>query len=162
VQHGRSASRSSSSGTSSATFRAVVPGSTEVQVFRETTQSSSFEAFAAADLHFATVLWIARIDARSTSFASIVPPSGSAAADLDRLVDELGRRASVRVDRAVRASSVASFAQQGGGSASTPRSVPPPSLGPRPKEASSDERFDPYSRIIGEAERQLLESQAAG
>ncbi|HEY4160008.1 MAG TPA: hypothetical protein VGM29_17975 [Polyangiaceae bacterium] len=159
VQHGRSASRSSPTASSSATFRAVVPSATEVQVFRESLPSGNFDAFAAADLHFATVLWIARLDARSTDFSAVVPPSGSAAADLDRLVDELGRRAGVRVDRAVRVSSVASFAQQGGAN-SAPRSMPPQSVSPRSKEAATDERFDPYSRIIGEAERQLIEAQA--
>ena len=54
---------------SSSTFRAVVPGTSDVQVFRESLSASNFEAYAAADLHFATVLWVARIDARSFDFS---------------------------------------------------------------------------------------------
>src|SRR3954469_14431773 len=54
---------------SSSTFRAVVPSTSDVQVFRESYSASNFEAYAAADLHFATVLWSARLDARTFDFS---------------------------------------------------------------------------------------------
>ena len=38
---------------SSATFRAVAPSTGDVQVFRESVSASNFDAYAAADLHFA-------------------------------------------------------------------------------------------------------------
>jgi hypothetical protein len=140
---------------SSSTFRAVVPSTSDVQVFRESLSASNFEAFAAADLHFATVLWVARIDARSFDFSGLGERSESPATDLDRLVDTLAKRASVRVDRGVRSSSVVSVLMQAPGQ----RSVAPVSQAPRSKEAPSDERFDPYSRVIGEAERLFAQTQ---
>jgi len=133
---------------SSSTFRAVAPSTTEVQVFRESVSASNFEAFAAADLHFATVLWIARIDARSFDFSVLGTRSESPAADLDRLVDAIAVRAGVRVDRGVRSSSVVSALAQLPG-----RSLSPAGQTPRSRESQSDDRFDPYSRMIGEAER---------
>jgi hypothetical protein len=72
--------------------------------------------------------------------------------------------ARVRVDRAARASSISSFTQQAARAA--PIHTPPPSMpmSQRAKEVAGDERFDPYSRVVGEAERQwaiLLASQQA-
>jgi hypothetical protein len=134
---------------SSATFRAVVPSTSDVQMFRESLSASNFEAFAAADLHFATVQWVARIDARSFDFSALGERSESPASDLDQLVDALALRAGVRVDRGVRASSVVSVLMQAPGQ----RTTPPVSQSARSKETPSDERFDPYSRVIGEAER---------
>ncbi len=135
---------------SSSTFRAVVPSNSDVQVFRESQSSSNFEAYAAADLHFTTVLWVARIDVRSFDFSALGATSESPAADLDLLVDELSARTGVRVDRGVRASSVASVLLQRGGA--------PSSQAPRSsREAAGDDRFDPYSRLIAEAERQLAQ-----
>lgn len=133
---------------SSSTFRAVAPSPTDVQVFRESVSASNFEAFAAADLHFATVLWAARIDARSFDFAALGGRSESPAADLDRLVDTIAARAGVRVDRGVRASSVVSALAQ----------APGRSLAPTSRESQSDERFDPYSRVIAEAERLVAQT----
>jgi hypothetical protein len=142
---------------SSSTFRAVVPSTGDVQLFRESLSASNFEAYAAADLHFATVLWVARIDARSFDFSVLGATSESPASDLDELVDELSARASVRVDRGVRTSSVVSVLMQSPGGRSAPNSQAPRSS----REPPSDERFDPYSRVIGEAERQLAQSRKA-
>jgi len=139
---------------SSATFRAVSPATTDVQVFRESVSASNFEAYAAADFHFATVLWVARIDARGFDFSGLGLTSESKASDLDQLVDAISARSGVRVDRGVRASSVVSALAQGALSRSGG-----PSQAPRSKEAPSDERFDPYSRVIGEAERLLAHAR---
>jgi hypothetical protein len=139
--------------TSSSTFRAVVPDASDLQVFRESMSPSSFEAFAAADLHFHSVSWIARLDARAFDFKALGIGAVSPAGALDTLVDRLALLARVRVDRAARASSINSFTQQAMRSA--PIHTPPPSMpmSQRAKEVAGDERFDPYSRVIGEAER---------
>src|SRR5438477_8754247 len=102
---------------SSSTFRAVVPSASELQVFRESMPPGSFEAFAAADLHFHSVNWIARIDARSFDFRALGIAAASPAGALDPLVDRLALLAKVRVDRAARASSITSFTQQAAKSA---------------------------------------------
>ncbi len=140
---------------SSSTFRAVVPSTGDVQVFRESVSASSFQAFAAADLHFATVVWAARLDARTFDFSTLGMASDSPASDLDELVNTLAERAGVRVDRGVRASSVVSVLMQSASS----RAGATPSQAPRSKESPSDERFDPYSRVIGEAERRLAQAR---
>lgn len=141
--------------TSSATFRAVVPSASDVQVFREPAPPASFEAFAAADLHFHSVTWIARIDARSFDFGALGIEDSSPAGALDALVDRLALLGGVRVDRSARASSISSFTQQAARSPGQ-HSVPPPaSAAHRAKEISGDDRFDPYSRVVGEAERLL-------
>jgi hypothetical protein len=148
---------------SSSTFRAVVPDASELQVFRENTPGGSFEAFAAADLHFHSVTWIARIDARSFDFRALGIGAASPAAALDTLTDRLALLAKVRVDRNARTSSIASFAQQAAkasGSAS-PSSPPSLSMSQRAKEVAGDDRFDPYSRVIGEAERLWAAAQAS-
>ncbi|HEY0463118.1 MAG TPA: hypothetical protein VGC79_02865 [Polyangiaceae bacterium] len=141
---------------SSATFRAVSPSTGDVQVFRESVSASNFNAYAAADLHFATVLWVARLDARSFDFSTLGLASESPASDLDQLVDVLSVRAGVRVDRGVRSSSVVSTLTQGTGALSAGSSPVP-----RSRESQSDERFDPYSRVIGEAERLLAQARKA-
>ncbi len=136
---GRAASSSSS-----ATFRAVVPDAADLQV----PSSSSYDAFLAADLHFATVLWVARIDARHFDFSALPQVSGSALDDLSALLDQLGTRAKARVDRGVRISNLASFAERparhgssGAGNSLLPR-------------APGDPRFDGYSRLLAQAERE--------
>lgn len=133
-------------GVSSGALRAVTPGSGEMQVFREG-QLAAPIGFLAADLHFATVLWIARIDSRVFDFGA--ERSGNVAVDLANLTKEIAARAGVRVDRNVRVSSVASFAEQ----PATMRqgSSLPASL--RGKMDAADARFDSYSRVVGEAER---------
>jgi hypothetical protein len=140
---------------SSSTFRAVVPSTNDMLVFRESLSASNFEAFAAADLHFATVLWVARIDARGFDFSALGTTSESPASDLDALVNELSVRSGVRVDRGVRSSSVASVLMQSPGGRTAPVSQAPRSS----REGPSDERFDPYSRVIAEAERKLAVSR---
>jgi hypothetical protein len=161
---GAARSPSASGTTSSSTFRAVVPSASELQVFRESMPPNNFEAFAAADLHFHSVNWIARIDARSFDFKSLGVVAASPAGALDMLVDRLGQMAGVRVDRAARASSITSFTQQAakgmpGGSQPPPSHAAPHSQ--RGKEIAGDDRFDPYSRVVGEAERLLAAATAA-
>jgi hypothetical protein len=151
-----SAARSPGSASSSSTFRAVVPSASDLQVFRESMPPVSFEAFAAADLHFHSVYWIARIDARAFDFELLGIDAAAPASALDTLADRLAALCKVRVDRAARASSVNSFAQQ----AATRIPTPYPAPSQRGREIAGDERFDPYSRIIGEAERLLAQQHA--
>lgn len=130
---------------SSSSFRA--PTSAEVAQFRETYAQVPNEAYLAADLHFATVLWIARIDGRSFDFGT--ERTGNVANDLSILVERIAERmGNVRVDRSVKTSSVSSFIQQAAGSTGYSPSWPPPS-----GRSKQDQRFDPYSRVVGEAER---------
>ncbi len=86
-------------------------------MFRESVSPSNFNAYAAADLHFATVVWLARLDARSFDFSALGMASESPASDLDQLVDVLSERSGVRVDRGVRSSSVVSTLTQSAGHA---------------------------------------------
>jgi hypothetical protein len=144
VQPGRSVQRAAGSGPSSATFRAVA-ASTEVATPINVVQSP-FEAFQAADLHFLTAPWVARLDLHSLGGSA----NEASPRALDALADELGRRASARIDRSVRTSSVASLAEQ----ASPRRSASEPPNVREARRDQADERFDAYSRIIGEAERQ--------
>lgn len=146
VQPGRSATAAAPSVASSGALRAVVPGSAELQPFREA-QLVAPIGYLAADLHFATVVWIARVDSRVFDFGGA--RSGNVAVDLSTLTNTLAARAGVRVDRNVRVSSVASFAEQ-------PAPMSGPSLPPstlRGKSDAADARFDSYSRVLGEAER---------
>ncbi len=155
------AARNAGGGTSSSTFRAVVPNANDLQVFRESMPSTNFEAFAAADLHFHSVTWIARIDARSFDFRALGIAAASPAGALDTLVDRLALLARVRVDRAARASSISSFTQQASKGVA-PHSMPPAApMSQRAKEVAGDERFDPYSRVVGEAERRLAAAVAS-
>jgi hypothetical protein len=129
---------------SSTSFRAPTPA--ELATFTQSTVQAPSEAFLAADLHFATVLWIARIDVRHFDFGT--QRTGAVAQDLEILVQRIAERAGdIRVDRAVKTSSVASFAMQ----KAVPTGGSWPPVSNRMKE---DQRFDPYSRIVGEAERQ--------
>ncbi len=131
----------------SSAFRAVAPSANEMQVFRESVGSGSFDAYAAADLHFATVAWAARIDARNFEFAPLGIATDSPAQSLDLLVELLAERIGVRVDRGGRASSLLSYA-------SGPQRVPTPVPGqPMSLRQGGDERFDAYSRLVAEAER---------
>jgi hypothetical protein len=128
---------------SSGSLRAVAPGATEMQAFRESQQVG----YLAADLHFATVLWVARIDTRVFEFGD--ERRSNVAAELAALVDALAERAGVRVDRAVKTSSVAAAGEQ----PLNRRAASWPPLSVRLKEEAQDQRFDTYSRLIGEAER---------
>jgi hypothetical protein len=136
VQPGRIAS---SANPSSGSLRAATPGPDSFVA-----QKLSFEGYQAADLHFLEVPWSARLGTRGLETES--GESGPRA--LDSLVDELAGRSGVRVDRGARTSSVAAFVEQ----PAPLRSLTPASTSIREQ---TDERFDPYSRVIGEAERQL-------
>jgi len=131
--------------TSSGALRAVSPTIGEEQSFRDA-HAAAPVGFLAADLHFATVLWIARIDTRTFDFGA--ERTGNVAADLAALTNLLAGRNGVRIDRAIRTSSVASFADQP--APMRAHSWPPPSIR---KSEAGDPRFDGYSRLIGEAER---------
>jgi hypothetical protein len=115
------------------------------------------EVFAAADLHFVTVNWIARIDARDFEFPASVPASDSLAERLDCLVDELAVRAQIHVDRHLRISSLASHtASASRNTSASTASLPAVS---QRSVLSSDEHFDAYSRLVAEAERQRRSSK---
>jgi hypothetical protein len=164
-KHSNPTRTGSAAGTSSSTFRAVVPSANELQVFRESMPPTGYDAFAAADLHFHSVTWIARIDARSFDFRALGIAAASPAGALDTLVDRLALLARVRVDRAARASSISSFTQQAAKSAAVSSIPPAAPMSQRAREVAGDERFDPYSRVVGEAERlwaaQLAAREAA-
>ncbi len=137
---------------SSTSFRA--PTAAEISAFRDAHAQVPTEAFLAADLHFATVLWIARIDSRHFDFGGA--RTGNAAHDLQILLERLAERApGMRIDRSVKTSSVVSFALQKSGG------PPASSMAPQSVRTREDQRFDPYSRIIGEAERRLRLSAPA-
>ena len=145
VQPGRAAAATAPGSASSGSLRAVTPGGQEMQVFREA-QLAAPIGYLAADLHFSTVLWIARIDTRAFDFG---PGRGSnVALELKSLTNLLSERSGVRVDRNVRTSSVASFAEQ----PASLRGASWPPVSQRAREAL-DARFDSYSRVLGEAER---------
>ena len=143
----RPAARSGSM--SSATLRAVGPG--DLAAFRAAGGTGQFDAFAAADIHFITVPWIARIDARNFDFSILGDKVEGTARALDQLVDMVAQRAGIPVDRGSHTSSVASFAGGGPKRVETPAPIPSQRA---PGEAPQDERFDAYSRMIAEAERQ--------
>jgi hypothetical protein len=130
---------------SSGALRAVSPSLGEEQAFRDT--QSAQVGYLAADLHFATVLWIARIDTRAFDFGPT--RSGNVTADLQALTNSLAERCGVRIDRAIRTSSLSSFADQP--APMRAHSWPPASA--RIKNEAQDQRFDGYSRLVGEAER---------
>jgi hypothetical protein len=124
-----------------------------VDVFREQRGSSIQQVFVAADVHFVTVPWLARMDARDCEFLGQSSDTANYAERLDRFLDDLGQVARIRVDRHVKTSSLASH------TAGTQRMVTPSPAGPastRRGAAATDEHFDAYSRMIGEAERQTF------
>jgi hypothetical protein len=149
VRPGRRATRTGSP--SSATLRAVVPTAADVAALRAAQSPGQFDAYAAADVHFITVTWVARIDARHFDFSVVGGEAPSRVQALDRVVALLAERSGVPVDRGGRVSSVASFVGLG-----PPRSdTPGPASAQRvPGPAAQDQEFDAYSRIIADAERQ--------
>lgn len=134
VQPGRTASSSSSSSNPRSGIAPEPPSVREVPPFPH-------ESYQAADLHFTSVGWVARIDAR------VFGPNG--VRELDALCDELGRRARIRVDRAVKSSSLATFGEQ----AASLRVPSSETFRRDHRREQPDERFDAYSRLVGEAER---------
>jgi hypothetical protein len=146
VQPGRALGAAVAGATSSGSHRAVVPGEPEMQVAREAHLAAPM-GYLAADLHFATVRWIARIDSRVFDFGA--ERTGNVAVDLANVTNLLAAKAGVRVDRSVRASSVASFAEQ----PVSMRGMSWPPVSSRGKPDAVDGRFDSYSRVLGEAER---------
>ena len=145
VQPGRVAGAAPPGAASSGSMRAVSPVGEELQPFREAAPAPPI-GFLAADLHFSTVLWIARIDARTFDFGPA--RTGNVATDLANLTNLLAQKGNVRVDRNVRTSSVASYAEQ----PLSLRGASWPPVSQRAKEGV-DARFDSYSRVLGEAER---------
>ncbi|MCC6214512.1 MAG: hypothetical protein IT376_06560 [Polyangiaceae bacterium] len=139
--------------TGSSTFRAIVPSAADLSVFREQ-QAGGLDAYAALDLHFATVGWVGRIDARTFDFAPLGILAATPAAQLDELAELLAGATGARVDRGGRTSSVLAFTAR----ANAPRShTPAPGATPSsmrpPGPSSLSERFDAYSRMVAEAER---------
>jgi hypothetical protein len=120
---------------------------------RETRGTIGQDVFCAADLHFVTVPWIGRIDAREFIFPTEFCNESGAAERLDRFVDDMATRAGIRVDRAFKTSSLTAHAI-GPLRASTPSSNGPISVRRGPGQC--DELFDGYSRLVAEAERQVL------
>lgn len=145
--------RGATSPSSSNAFRAVVPTAQDIQAFRDMQITSSYDSFHVADLHFATVLWVARLDARRTDFAPLGIEGGSPLQKLEQAVAQITRICDVRVDRAVRTSSLASFATRPTPMRST-SPAPGAPISPRDlKPPPSDPHFDGYSRLVAEAER---------
>lgn len=145
--------RTAPSPSSGNTFRAVVPTTQDIQAFRETQSTSSYDSFHVADLHFATVLWVARLDARRTDFTPLGIDSGSPLQKLEQAVERIAALSGVRVDRGVRTSTLASFATR---PAPMRSSSPAPGAPISPRELKpppSDPRFDGYSRLVAAAER---------
>jgi hypothetical protein len=111
------------------------------------------DVFCAADLHFITVSWIGRIDAREFVFPADASVELGLVERLDRFVDDLAAIAGLRVDRSFKTSSLAAHA------IGSSRTITPSSNGPnsaRRSPGQSDELFDGYSRLVAEAERQVL------
>jgi hypothetical protein len=146
VQPGRAVGAASPGGASSGSLRAVVPGGPELQLAREAHLAAPM-GYLAADLHFATVRWIARLDSRVFDFGA--DRGGNVAINLSNVTNQLAAKAGVRVDRSVRVSSVASFAEQ----PVSMRGMSWPPVSTRGKSDAADGRFDSYSRVLGEAER---------
>jgi len=146
-------------------WRALTPSAEEVAAFRESPSGTSFDALPVLDIHFHSVLWAARVDARSFDFSCLPVPLGRPAENLEQLARILGEKSGARVDRAARTSSLASFAAR---PTALRHSNPPlPSVRPAPasdppgRSAPPQLRptvvaspFDSYSRFVAEAERQ--------
>lgn len=135
---------------SSANLKAVVPSTAEVQVFRERAQPEYVDTFPGADLHFATVQWVARIDARVLDFALLGIDGPGPLAKIETLADELAAQAQVRVDRSFPHSSLASFSER---RPPLRTRTPSPNGPPSSPRSFEHQPFDGYSRLVGEAER---------
>jgi len=89
---------------------------------------------------------VARIDTRVFEFGD--ERSANVASDLAALVERIAELGGVRIDRAVKTSSVAAAGEQ-----PVRRAASWPPVSARLREEAQDQRFDTYSRLIGEAER---------
>jgi hypothetical protein len=119
-------------------------------VFREQRAPPIHEVFVAADIHFVTVPWLARMDARDCEFPGQSADAANYAERLDRFIDDMAQRARIHVDRSVKTSSLASH------TAGNQRMATPSPSGPistRRATGATDDHFDAYSRMVGEAER---------
>ncbi len=137
---------------SSSSLRAINPSAAEMESFRESLSPGQIEAYLALDIHFITVPWVARVDARSFDFAGF--PGGSTLQKLEACAVALAERSGARVDHGARTSSVNAFTDHSNRSRVL---TPPPSYASPPSRRMGDDvspRFDVYSRLIAEAERQ--------
>jgi hypothetical protein len=135
------------------------PSGSTGEYVRDSRESAGQDVFAAADIHFVTVPWVARIDGRELEFPTDYMDLPNVAERIDRCVGDLAMNAGIRVDRALRTSSLASY------TAGSQRSVPPPQNGSLPVRRTtgpSDEHFDAYSRMVAEAERVVLNKRIVG
>lgn len=158
VHLGRTHAGSTTARTSSSTLRAAPTATgmlsappTAADVVVDQRAASAREVFMAADLHFVTVPWLARIDSRDCIIRGQQPESSNLAERLDRYIDELAQLARIRVDRDLKISNLVAHC-----SGVQRHPTPSPSSGPSSSRRSgvqSDEYFDAYSRLIGEAER---------
>lgn len=142
---------------SSSSLRAINPSAAEMESFRESLNPGQIEAYLALDVHFITVPWIARIDSRSFDFSGFA--GSSTLQKLESCAAALVERAGVRLDHGARTSSVNAFTDHSGRSRVL---TPPPSYAGPQSRRMGDEitpRFDVYSRLIGEAERQTRPSK---
>jgi hypothetical protein len=146
---------------SSNSYRAVVPTAEDIQAFRESQSTVSYDGFHVADLHFATVFWSARLDARRTDLSHFGELTGSQAQKLDQVVDRMAQLTQARVDRSVRTSSVASFATRPPPMRSS-SPIPGSPVSAQDRLAPSDPHFDGYSRLVAQAERELLTQTPIG
>ena len=145
---------------SSSALRAVAPSASDIAAFRASVSTAQFDAFAAADIHFITVPWAARIDARNFDFVPVLgEQAGAGAQALDQLVELLADRAKIRVDRGSRVSSVVSYARA---APLRSESQVSPSSQRALREAPQDVQFDGYSRLVAEAERQIRQHGQRG
>jgi len=131
----------------------LASGSGPGEVFREQRAPQIHEVFVAADIHFVTVPWLARLDAKDCAFPGQNSDTANYAEQLDRFIDELAQRARIRVDRNVKMSSLASHTS---GSQRLATPSPPGPTSTRRGAGMTDEHFDAYSRLVGEAERQTF------
>ncbi|HMA92600.1 MAG TPA: hypothetical protein VKP30_07935 [Polyangiaceae bacterium] len=151
--HGSAIVRTSSSSlrAAPAASNILTSAGTAADVVVDQRAASGQEVFMAADLHFVTVPWLARIDSRDCVIRGEQPESTNLAERLDRYIDELAQLARIRVDRDLKISNLATHC-----SGAQRHPTPSPSNGPisaRRSGVPSDEYFDAYSRLIGEAER---------
>ena len=166
----RGSGRAAGARVSSGRWSSVVAGTEDARVFRETVRSE-IDAYAALDVHFSTVTWVARVDVRHSDL-SRYGKTGSPDA-LDRLAELLATSAGIRIDRGQRLSNILSHVEHPASRSSLPppsssrptgavapaRGQSPSSAGFRVREEAVDTRFDGYSRLVAAAERLLSEAK---